>query len=232
MSTELAAIAVEALDVPALARFWAAALERRPVEHEGAVALPPQDPSGVGLLLVPSARPKRGKNRVHLDLAGDADEVRRLLGLGATRADIGQGAVPWEVLTDPEGNEFCVLPGVDTGDHLAAISLDSADPQIQGPFWATVTGWTVVAEGSWGVRLRSPAGTGPTLVMGPPVAPKRGRNRLQPVVEAAPGSSLAATVARLTSAGATEVPELGGTRREALFTDPEGNEFRLRGPER
>jgi len=34
--------------------------------------------------------------------------VERLLGLGARRADIGQGEVPW-VLADPEGNEFCVL---------------------------------------------------------------------------------------------------------------------------
>ena len=32
-----------------------------------------------------------------------------LLGLGARRADIGQREVPWVVLADPEGNEFCVL---------------------------------------------------------------------------------------------------------------------------
>ena len=25
-------------------------------------------------------------------------------------ADIGQGDVPWVVLADPDGNEFCVLP--------------------------------------------------------------------------------------------------------------------------
>jgi hypothetical protein len=30
----------------------------------------------------------------------------------ATDADVGQGEVPWAVLADPEGNEFCVLrPG-------------------------------------------------------------------------------------------------------------------------
>ena len=38
-----------------------------------------------------------------------AAEVRRLLDLGAAPADIGQGEVPWVVLADPEGNEFCVL---------------------------------------------------------------------------------------------------------------------------
>jgi len=62
----------------------------------------------------PPIPPKSGKNRVHLDIApppgGDQDaEVERLLGLGATHADIGQGDVYWVVMADPDGNEFCVL---------------------------------------------------------------------------------------------------------------------------
>jgi hypothetical protein len=53
-------------------------------------------------------------NRVHLDLvpgrgADQAAEVARLRILGATPVDVGQGDVPWVVLADPEGNEFCVL---------------------------------------------------------------------------------------------------------------------------
>jgi len=36
-------------------------------------------------------------------------EVARLRALGATDIDLGQGDVPWTVLADPEGNEFCVL---------------------------------------------------------------------------------------------------------------------------
>ncbi|NKZ02255.1 hypothetical protein HGB48_00550 [Actinomadura latina] len=36
-------------------------------------------------------------------------EAARLRALGATDADIGQDDVPWTVLADPEGNEFCVL---------------------------------------------------------------------------------------------------------------------------
>ena len=36
-------------------------------------------------------------------------EVERLLAIGATRVDIGQGDVPWVVLADPDGNELCVL---------------------------------------------------------------------------------------------------------------------------
>jgi Glyoxalase-like domain len=54
------------------------------------------------------------KNRLHLDVApllgeDQVAEIERLRSLGATSANIGQGDVPWVVLADPEGNEFCVL---------------------------------------------------------------------------------------------------------------------------
>ena len=62
----------------------------------------------------PPVNPKTGKNRLHLDIAPPADgeqqaEVERLISLGATRIDIGQGDVSWVVMADPDGNEFCVL---------------------------------------------------------------------------------------------------------------------------
>jgi hypothetical protein len=38
--------------------------------------------------------------------------VDRLISLGATRVDIGQGDVSWVVMADPDGHEFCVLPPV------------------------------------------------------------------------------------------------------------------------
>jgi predicted enzyme related to lactoylglutathione lyase len=62
----------------------------------------------------PPLMPKTGKNRLHLDVAppahGDQQaEVGRLVSLGATRIDIGQGDVRWVVMADPDGNEFCVL---------------------------------------------------------------------------------------------------------------------------
>ena len=64
-----------------------------------------------GLLFVSVPERKAVKNRLHLDFRPDDQlaEVDRLLGLGATLADVGQGAQPWVVLQDPEGNEFCVL---------------------------------------------------------------------------------------------------------------------------
>jgi predicted enzyme related to lactoylglutathione lyase len=62
----------------------------------------------------PPVAPKIGKNRLHVHLAppvlGDQQaEVDRLVSLGATRIDIGQGDVSWAVMADPDGNEFCVL---------------------------------------------------------------------------------------------------------------------------
>ena len=54
------------------------------------------------------------KDRVHLDLGprpgeDHLAEAKRLQDLGARPVDVGQGDVPWVVLADPEGNEFCVL---------------------------------------------------------------------------------------------------------------------------
>jgi catechol 2,3-dioxygenase-like lactoylglutathione lyase family enzyme len=62
----------------------------------------------------PPLMSKTGKNRLHFDLAppvhGDQQaEVDRLVALGATRIDIGQGEVSWVVMADPDGHEFCVL---------------------------------------------------------------------------------------------------------------------------
>jgi predicted enzyme related to lactoylglutathione lyase len=55
--------------------------------------------------------PKTAKNRLHLDLvAPDVEtEVGRLVALGATHvASVDEWGYAWTVMTDPEGNEFCV----------------------------------------------------------------------------------------------------------------------------
>ena len=117
------------------------------------------DPVALPLVFVPVPEPKTGKNRVHLDLASSSAEdqaaqVRRLLDLGATRVDIGQGDVPWQVLADPEGNEFCVLEPrpvyADTGP-VAAVVVDSADPVAQARFWSRAADWVPQQENT---RLR------------------------------------------------------------------------------
>jgi len=112
----LASVVLDVSDPLALADFWAAATGRSVIHHDdGDVTL--RHPDGLlpdlDVLRLPD--PKVGKNRLHLDMAPGADddqaaEVARLVALGAKPVDVGQGPeVRWVVLTDPEGNEFCVL---------------------------------------------------------------------------------------------------------------------------
>ena len=58
-----------------------------------------------------------------LDLRPDdqAVEVARLEALGARRLDIGQGPdATWVVMSDPAGNEFCVLRPLTEQEKLSA----------------------------------------------------------------------------------------------------------------
>jgi hypothetical protein len=103
---------VDARDPSALGPWWREALgwvviNDDPDEFE----IRPAEDRLPGLLFVPVPEEKTTKNRLHLDFRPDDRdaEVERLLALGATRADVGQGEQSWVVLADPEGNEFCVL---------------------------------------------------------------------------------------------------------------------------
>jgi hypothetical protein len=72
-----------------------------------------------GLLFARVPEQKTLKNRLHLDFRPDDHDaaVARLISLGATRADIGQGEQTWVVLRDPENNEFCVLRSRSVADR-------------------------------------------------------------------------------------------------------------------
>ncbi|KAA0023892.1 VOC family protein [Antrihabitans cavernicola] len=56
---------------------------------------------------VPVPEPKVGKNRIHLDVFGDVDD---LVAAGATVLRAQDDEIAWTVLADPAGNEFCVFP--------------------------------------------------------------------------------------------------------------------------
>lgn len=126
MSLRWYSVVVDCQDVSAQASWWTRALDWRCVyEAEDEVVLVPphaldEDRSipveerGPGLVFVPVPEGKQVKNRLHIDLAPRASddqeaEVARLVGLGASRVDVGQRDATWVVLADPEGNEFCVL---------------------------------------------------------------------------------------------------------------------------
>ncbi|MBF4589777.1 MULTISPECIES: VOC family protein [unclassified Curtobacterium] len=121
-------IVIDSRDPAALARWWGETLSW-PLVYESedgdeAVIAPPfadelagtvpREQQPQGLVFVPVPEAKTVKNRLHIDLAPAPDEslqdaVDALVARGAARADVGQQDVPWVVLTDPEGNEFCVL---------------------------------------------------------------------------------------------------------------------------
>ncbi len=106
-------VVIEAVDTVRLGRWWAEALGWVVVEDDpGEFEIRPAPDRIPGMLFLEASSAKSAKNRLHLDFRPDDHdaEVERLLAHGATRVDIGQGDdVPWVVLADPEGNEFCVL---------------------------------------------------------------------------------------------------------------------------
>jgi hypothetical protein len=125
VTIEIASVTFDCADALTVGRFWSAALGR-PLDPQAssefaaigfagrrdragwAAAAPDDSPTWI---FTKVAESKIGKNRLHLDvIAADPQaEVMRLVELGATRiADMDEYGYTWTVMTDPEGNEFCV----------------------------------------------------------------------------------------------------------------------------
>ncbi|MGY1673731.1 VOC family protein [Geodermatophilus sp. SYSU D00710] len=120
-------LCIDARDHQALADWWCAAIgyvrrdtlpDGTPRERDWPVLV--EDPAGRGpeLWFNPVPEPKTVKNRVHLDVVGDSAALQAA---GATvvrasderpghEADEDAGEIGWDVLADPEGNEFCCFP--------------------------------------------------------------------------------------------------------------------------
>jgi hypothetical protein len=57
------------------------------------------------MCFVPVPEAKGIKNRIHIDVL--ADDLDALLDAGATLLRARDAEIGWDVLTDPDGNEFC-----------------------------------------------------------------------------------------------------------------------------
>ncbi len=240
---------MKAGDDSALGRFWAAALGWGvSSEAPGVTNLEPEDfvypdPAAVCIDIVADPQPKTAENRVHVNLATtsaahQADLVARLRELGATPAGAGQGDVPWAVLADPEGNEFCVqeprLAYRDTGP-VAAVVVGCADPRAMAQFWGEAMDWTRHEVTDDHAMLRSARDVGPYLefVRAPGVKTgwnRAARPRIHLDLRPYPGDDQEAEAARLRVLGATDIDFGQGDVPWACLADPEGNEFCVLAP--
>ncbi|MFJ4846621.1 VOC family protein [Streptomyces sp. NPDC088733] len=236
---------IKARDHLAVGRFWAEALGWNVFRPGATTYVGPAegfawpDPVAVGIDVVPVPEPKSpAKNRLHLDLATTSaahqeELVARLLTLGATRVDVGQGDVPWAVLADPEGNEFCVLEPRevyrDTGP-IAALVVDCADPRAMARFWGEAVDWTLREVNDDHAVLRSATAGGPYLDFYRTPEPKTVPDRVHLDLLPYPGDDKAAEAQRLRALGARDLDIGQGDVPWTCLTDPEGHEFCVLAP--
>jgi len=111
-------IVLDCAELDRASDFWCAALRYvgpPPEWRSGSYRqLLPADGDGIELLLQQVPEGHEVKNRVHLDLrTPDMDrEVARLVAIGAARQTseaLEEDGWKWHVLSDPDGNELCVL---------------------------------------------------------------------------------------------------------------------------
>jgi len=110
----VSAVAIDCVDPVALGRFWQHLLggELR-YRDDGDTELH-GGPVQIDFARVPQAKGDP-KNRLQLDLKVDPavrrEAVDRAISFGATTADDIYDGGRWQVLRDPEGNEFCIVWG-------------------------------------------------------------------------------------------------------------------------
>src|SRR5512139_318941 len=115
MSLDVAMITFDCSDPDSLADWWAKVVDGNvnAVAPGEFVMVAREGSPTLGFQRVPDPTP--GKNKVHVDLhAADREaEVARLVEMGAR--ETGRNSFgpdfSWVVLTDPEGNAFCIAGG-------------------------------------------------------------------------------------------------------------------------
>ncbi|MFE6858807.1 VOC family protein [Nocardia sp. NPDC057668] len=107
-------VTIDCVDVERVAGFWSALLDRAPGPSEpGWVYLGQAGDAQPRLVFQPVTEPRRGKVRLHLDIAVDDIEagVAQVIALGGSatgeRHEHPGGVVV--VLADPEGHQFCLV---------------------------------------------------------------------------------------------------------------------------
>jgi predicted enzyme related to lactoylglutathione lyase len=110
-------VVLDCHDPDALVEFWETALSYRLNESldDYRVLVPKAGEIGPVFMLSRSGDKKRAKNRMHVDVHPDNAEAHltRLQRLGGKLVGerVERYGIWWQVMTDPEGNELCVVSG-------------------------------------------------------------------------------------------------------------------------
>lgn len=116
MSSTLWNITLDCTDAARVATFWSQVTGWPVTPAEaGEYAVRPPGGGRPVLYFTTVPEPRRGKNRMHLDvMPADRDqdaELARLVSLGASVLSDQRPEYGWVVMADPEGNEFDLEPG-------------------------------------------------------------------------------------------------------------------------
>ncbi len=107
--TRLYEIVIDCADHQATSRWWASVIGGNHAEDDRGfsyIERIPQAPFD-NMSFVPVEEPKSTKNRIHIDVV--TDDVAALIDAGATLLRSQDAEIDWNVLSDPEGNEFCAF---------------------------------------------------------------------------------------------------------------------------
>lgn len=237
MTVQLVAVVLGTPAPTDLARFWAHALGWTVEGVDGGGAdLVPTDVTTFRLQLRPDATEKTSWNPIHFDLTTTSlddqeNTVAELLAMGGGRVDIDLAADDLHVvLTDPDGNEFCVIEPTNrflaSCPRLGAVNCDGT--RALGYFFSEALGWPLVWDQDEETAIQAPDGTGPKITWsGPPLRPKSTRERFHMHVAPTSGSNSHAALDHLRALGATQVDAGYGCPGAIALTDVDGNAFCL-----
>ena len=199
MTSRLDTLVIDANAPFPLARFWAELLGwNLRDEGDGDWVLVPTDGTRFELLVEPVPEPKVGKNRIHLDLTSTSLDDQTLVAAvaRARRSPHRRRTDPGRQARRARRSRGQRVLRHRAGEHvprrLRALgsSRATAHPR-SGHFWSAALGWPLVWDQDDETAIRAPDGTGPFITWGPPLPPKRGKNRLH--LDIAPPSTSIST---------------------------------------
>jgi hypothetical protein len=209
-------LCIDAVDVAAMARFWAAVLnlELRTDRHGNVRLVGPTPRHTVWVNTVPE--PVTVKQRAHLDVR--ADSLDDVVAAGGTVVDAD--SFPWAVVKDVEGGELCVFPTRESREPgLAEIVVDTADPVRISTWWAEVLGAERKDhEHGYSFIESVPGAPFDWMVWVPVPEPKTVKNRIHIDVTTS-------DVQLLIDAGARLLRRQDAEIAWSVLADPDGNEF-------